>query len=153
MIWIYLFYFSCSDGREAGTEKLIGILDLRGISYKNVDPRGLITAFQFLQVTFAVFFGVITSTLILLEHAATYRINVTVNRFYIVWFVQSYYPECLAKAFVINMPPFFAAIWRMVAHFLDKATLEKVYLPGDEIHTKKRRINKYLEGVDDLIKA
>ncbi|KAL6187547.1 hypothetical protein ACLB2K_038945 [Fragaria x ananassa] len=36
-------------GREIGNEKLIGILDLQQISYKNVDARGLITGFQFLQ--------------------------------------------------------------------------------------------------------
>ncbi|PRQ41051.1 putative CRAL-TRIO lipid binding domain, CRAL/TRIO domain-containing protein [Rosa chinensis] len=36
-------------GREIGNERLIGILDLQQISYKNVDARGLITGFQFLQ--------------------------------------------------------------------------------------------------------
>ncbi|XP_057763495.1 sec14 cytosolic factor [Arachis stenosperma] len=36
-------------GREMGNEKLIGILDLQNISYKNVDARALITGFQFLQ--------------------------------------------------------------------------------------------------------
>ncbi|KAG8637557.1 hypothetical protein MANES_15G135300v8 [Manihot esculenta] len=38
-------------GREIGNEKLIGILDLQQITYRNVDARGLITGFQFLQVT------------------------------------------------------------------------------------------------------
>lgn len=37
-------------GKEIGNEKWIAIVDLQQISYKNVDPRGLITAFQFLQV-------------------------------------------------------------------------------------------------------
>ena len=37
-------------GREIGNEKLIGILDFRNFTYKNVDARGLITGFQFLQV-------------------------------------------------------------------------------------------------------
>ncbi|CAN4114026.1 unnamed protein product [Withania somnifera] len=36
-------------GREIGNEKLIGILDLQSITYSNVDARGLITGFQFLQ--------------------------------------------------------------------------------------------------------
>ncbi|KAL0540361.1 hypothetical protein IC582_024598 [Cucumis melo] len=36
-------------GKEIGNEKWIAIVDLQQISYKNVDPRGLITAFQFLQ--------------------------------------------------------------------------------------------------------
>ncbi|KAK4380586.1 hypothetical protein RND71_002448 [Anisodus tanguticus] len=40
----------CSfKGREIGNEKLIGILDLQNITYSNVDARGLITGFQFLQ--------------------------------------------------------------------------------------------------------
>lgn len=42
--------FSAFKGREIGNEKLIGILDLQQISYKNIDPRGLITGFQLLQV-------------------------------------------------------------------------------------------------------
>ncbi|XP_031740901.1 uncharacterized protein LOC101222950 isoform X2 [Cucumis sativus] len=37
-------------GKEIGNEKWIAIVDLQQISYKNVDPRGLITAFQFLQI-------------------------------------------------------------------------------------------------------
>ncbi|CAI9096785.1 OLC1v1032998C1 [Oldenlandia corymbosa var. corymbosa] len=35
---------------ENGNEKLVFILDLSNITYKNVDARGLITGFQFLQV-------------------------------------------------------------------------------------------------------
>ncbi|KAL5122964.1 hypothetical protein HKD37_02G003653 [Glycine soja] len=41
---------SAFKGREIGTEKLIGIIDLQNISYKNIDARGLITGFQFLQI-------------------------------------------------------------------------------------------------------
>ncbi|GJR94068.1 sec14 cytosolic factor-like protein [Tanacetum coccineum] len=37
-------------GKEIGNEKLIGVLDLDQIGYKNVDARGLITGFQFLQI-------------------------------------------------------------------------------------------------------
>ncbi|KAM4108958.1 hypothetical protein ACB094_03G084900 [Castanea mollissima] len=40
---------SSFKGREIGNEKLIGILDLQNIGYKNIDARGLITGFQFLQ--------------------------------------------------------------------------------------------------------
>ncbi|KAK4371820.1 hypothetical protein RND71_007204 [Anisodus tanguticus] len=40
---------SSFKGREIGNEKLIGILDLQNITYSNVDARGLITGFQFLQ--------------------------------------------------------------------------------------------------------
>lgn len=42
--------YSAFQGKEIGNEKLIGILDLQQISYKNIDPRGLITGFQSLQV-------------------------------------------------------------------------------------------------------
>lgn len=35
---------------------MIGVIDLQNISYRNVDARGLITGFQFLQVTFFVLF-------------------------------------------------------------------------------------------------
>ncbi|XP_016493988.1 phosphatidylinositol/phosphatidylcholine transfer protein SFH2 isoform X2 [Nicotiana tabacum] len=41
---------SAFRGREIGNEKLIGILDLQNITYSNVDARGLITGFQFLQI-------------------------------------------------------------------------------------------------------
>ncbi|XP_022146819.1 SEC14 cytosolic factor [Momordica charantia] len=40
---------SAFQGREIGNEKLIAILDLQQLSYKNIDPRGLITGFQSLQ--------------------------------------------------------------------------------------------------------
>ncbi|KVH97479.1 CRAL-TRIO domain-containing protein [Cynara cardunculus var. scolymus] len=36
-------------GKEVGNEKMIGVIDLNQLSYKNVDARGLITGFQFLQ--------------------------------------------------------------------------------------------------------
>ncbi|EXB32322.1 hypothetical protein L484_005526 [Morus notabilis] len=79
--------------REIGNEKLIGILDLQHISYKNVDVRGLITGFQFLQ---------------------------------------AYYPERLAKCFLLHMPWFFESIWKMISRFLDKATLEKIVIVTNE---------------------
>lgn len=40
--------------------------------------------------------------------------------------MQSYYPERLARCFILNMPGFFVRVWRMVSYFLDKATQEKV---------------------------
>ncbi|KAM0983374.1 hypothetical protein ACFX13_011103 [Malus domestica] len=84
-------------GKEIGNEKMIGILDLQQMSYKNIDARGLITGFQFLQ---------------------------------------SYYPERLAKCFILNMPRFFVSVWRMVSRFLEKATQEKVVIVTSEEETK-----------------
>ncbi|CAK9323974.1 unnamed protein product [Citrullus colocynthis] len=84
---------SAFKGREIGNEKLIGILDLQQISYKNIDPRGLITGFQSLQ---------------------------------------AYYPERLAKCYIINMPRFFVSVWKMVSRFLEKATLEKIVIVSNE---------------------
>ncbi|KAL2545852.1 Sec14p-like phosphatidylinositol transfer family protein [Forsythia ovata] len=80
-------------GREIGNEKLIAILDLHQIAYKNIDTRGLITGFQFLQ---------------------------------------SYYPERLAKCYLLNMPRFFTTVWRVVSRFLEKATLEKIVIVCNE---------------------
>ncbi|KAG5554141.1 hypothetical protein RHGRI_011872 [Rhododendron griersonianum] len=89
---IYLQGFSFK-GSEIGNEKLIAVLDLKQIAYKNIDPRALITGFQFLQ---------------------------------------SYYPERLAKCFLLDMPWFFVSVWRMVSHFLEKATLEKIVIVSNE---------------------
>ncbi|XP_075657039.1 CRAL-TRIO domain-containing protein YKL091C [Castanea sativa] len=84
---------SSFKGREIGNEKLIGILDLQNIGYKNIDARGLITGFQFLQ---------------------------------------AYYPERLAKCFILHMPRFFVSVWRMVSRFLEKGTLEKIVIVTNE---------------------
>ncbi|KAK9276759.1 hypothetical protein L1049_006295 [Liquidambar formosana] len=84
---------SSFKGREIGNEKLIGILDLQQISYKNIDARGLITGFQFLQ---------------------------------------AYYPERLARCFILDMPQFFVSVWRMVSRFLEKATVEKIVIVTNE---------------------
>lgn len=84
---------SAFKGREIGNEKLVGILDLQNIGYKNIDARGLITGFQFLQ---------------------------------------AYYPERLAKSFILHMPRFFVSVWRMVSRFLEKATLEKIVIVTNE---------------------
>lgn len=85
---------SSFKGSEIGNEKLIGVIDLKQIAYKNIDARALITGFQFLQ---------------------------------------AYYPERLAKCFLLNMPWFFVSVWRMVSYFLEKATLEKVVIVSNEI--------------------
>lgn len=84
-------------GSEVGNEKLTAILDLRQISYKNVDVRGMITGFQFLQ---------------------------------------AYYPERLAKLYILHMPGFFVSVWRMVSRFLEKATLEKIVIVTNEEEMK-----------------
>ncbi|XP_058728454.1 sec14 cytosolic factor-like [Vicia villosa] len=89
---------SASKGHEVGNEKFIIILDLHNISYKNVDSRGLITGFQFLQ---------------------------------------SYYPERLAKFYILHMPWFFVSVWRLVSGFLDKATKEKIVIIRNESERKK----------------
>ncbi|RDY14112.1 hypothetical protein CR513_00873, partial [Mucuna pruriens] len=89
---------SAFKGREIGNEKLIGILDLQNISYKNIDARGLITGFQFLQ---------------------------------------AYYPERLAKCYILHMPWFFVSVWKLVSRFLEKATLEKIVIVTNEDETKE----------------
>ncbi|XVE91931.1 hypothetical protein REPUB_Repub01dG0053500 [Reevesia pubescens] len=92
-------------GREIGNEKLIGILDFQHITYKNVDARGLITGFQFLQ---------------------------------------AYFPERLAKCYILNMPRFFVSVWRMVSRFIEKATLEKI-----EIVTNEDEKKSFIEEVGE----
>lgn len=89
---------SSFKGREIGDEKLIGILDLEKISYKNVDARGLITGFQF---------------------------------------IQGYYPERLAKCFILNMPGFFVSVWKFVSRFLEKATFQKIVIVTNEDEMKE----------------
>ncbi|KAI4357527.1 hypothetical protein L6164_001470 [Bauhinia variegata] len=84
---------SAFKGREIGNEKLIGIIDLQQIAYKNIDARGLITGFQFLQ---------------------------------------AYYPERLAKCYILHMPWFFVSVWRLVSRFLEKATLEKIVMVSND---------------------
>jgi len=89
---------SSFKGSEIGNEKLIAVIDLKQISYKNIDARALITGFQFLQ---------------------------------------AYYPERLAKCYLLSMPWFFVSVWRMVSYFLEKATLEKVVIVSSEIEKEE----------------
>ncbi|XP_034911245.1 CRAL-TRIO domain-containing protein YKL091C isoform X1 [Populus alba] len=88
---------SSFKGREIGNEKLIAILDLQHMSYKNIDARGMITAFQLLQ---------------------------------------SYYPERLAKCFILSMPWFYVSCWRMISRFLEKGTLEKIVIVNNDEERK-----------------
>ncbi|KAL6003385.1 hypothetical protein ACLOJK_023608 [Asimina triloba] len=67
------------------------------MTYKNIDARGLITGFQFLQ---------------------------------------AYYPERLAKCYLINMPWIFVSVWKFVCRFLEKATLEKIVIVSTEQQSK-----------------
>ncbi|XP_026384003.1 CRAL-TRIO domain-containing protein YKL091C-like [Papaver somniferum] len=99
---------SFKDGKEIGNEKLISILDLEKISYKNVDARGFIIGFQFLQ---------------------------------------AYYPERLAKAYLLNMPWFFVRVWKMISYFLEKATQEKIVIVCNE---EQRKDFVYQVGEDAL---
>ncbi|KAI3719830.1 hypothetical protein L6452_20735 [Arctium lappa] len=85
-------------GTEIGNEKMVVILDLQKLSYKNVDARGLISGFQFLQ---------------------------------------AYYPERLARLYILNMPWFFVSVWKMVSHFLEKATLNKIVMVNNEEQRKQ----------------
>ncbi|KAK3222195.1 hypothetical protein Dsin_009220 [Dipteronia sinensis] len=94
-------------GREIGNEKLIGVLDLQKITYKNIDAHGFITGFQFLQ---------------------------------------AYYPERLAKCYILNMPLFFVSVWRLISRFLEKATLEKIVIVTNE-EEKKDLMRKIGEEV------
>ncbi|XP_024988313.1 SEC14 cytosolic factor-like isoform X2 [Cynara cardunculus var. scolymus] len=85
-------------GTKIGNEKIVVIIDLQKLSYKNVDARGLISGFQFLQ---------------------------------------AYYPERLARLYVLNMPWFFVSVWKMVSRFLEKATLNKIVIVNNEEQRKE----------------
>ncbi|XP_024988992.1 SEC14 cytosolic factor-like isoform X2 [Cynara cardunculus var. scolymus] len=88
---------SAIRGNEIGNEKIVVIIDLQQVSYKNVDAHGLISAFQFLQ---------------------------------------AYYPERLAKLYMLNMPRFFVSVWKMISYFLEKATLHKIMIVTSEEERK-----------------
>jgi hypothetical protein len=49
---------------------------------------------------------------------------------------QAYYPERLAKAFVVHVPTIFWGVWHMLSPFIDKVTREKVgflFMPDKQI--------------------
>ena len=54
---IFFCNYSGIKGKEVGDEKLVAVIDLSNITYKNLDARGLITGFQFLQVIISFFFS------------------------------------------------------------------------------------------------
>ncbi|KAK6122426.1 hypothetical protein DH2020_043817 [Rehmannia glutinosa] len=51
---------------------------------------------------------------------------------YLRWNAYAYYPERLAKLYLLNMPGFFVRVWRLVSRFLEKATQEKVVIVSNE---------------------
>ncbi|KAK9051220.1 hypothetical protein SSX86_027846 [Deinandra increscens subsp. villosa] len=46
--------------------------------------------------------------------------------------LQAYYPDRLAKLYMINMPWFFASFWKIVARVLEKSTSEKIVMVNNE---------------------
>ncbi|GJQ93215.1 sec14 cytosolic factor-like protein [Tanacetum coccineum] len=80
-------------GKETGKEKVVIIVDMQKLAYKNVDANGFIAAFKILQ---------------------------------------NYYPERLAKLYMLNMPWFFRSVWKMIALALEKETLDKVMIVSSD---------------------
>lgn len=56
--------------------------------------------------------------------------------------LQSYYPERLAKCYMLNMTRFLASMWKMISYFLDKATQEKIIFVYSE--EEKREFVKHV---------
>ncbi|CAK9177068.1 unnamed protein product, partial [Ilex paraguariensis] len=110
-------FYSSFKGREIGNEKLTAVFDLQQITFKNIDARGLITGFQFLQITFV-------------RGQTSGFDRKSGSRFIID--DRAYYPERLAKCFILNMPRFSVSVWRIVCRFLEKATLEKIVIVNNE---------------------
>ncbi|CAK9165535.1 unnamed protein product [Ilex paraguariensis] len=111
------FHICSFKGREIGNEKLTAVFDLQQITFKNIDARGLITGFQFLQITFV-------------RGQTSGFDRKSGSRFIID--DRAYYPERLAKCFILNMPRFSVSVWRIVCRFLEKATLEKIVIVNNE---------------------
>ncbi|XP_026380597.1 sec14 cytosolic factor-like isoform X1 [Papaver somniferum] len=120
------------EGKEKGDEKLMAILDLGNITYRNVDPRALITGFQFLQGRDKlIHFYLVSKKYVCCIKSA-----------------PNYYPERLAKCYIISMPWFFVSVWKMVSVFLEKTTLEKIVIVGNDEEERKSFINEI--GEDTL---
>jgi hypothetical protein len=49
---------------------------------------------------------------------------------------QDYYPEMLARMFIVNTPFTFKALWSFVKPFLDEKTSKKISLEGSKYITK-----------------
>nr|XP_043624905.1 CRAL-TRIO domain-containing protein YKL091C-like [Erigeron canadensis] len=85
-------------GKEIGNEKFIEIMDLKTLSYKNVDTRAFISGIQILQ---------------------------------------NYYPERLAKLYLINIPWFFKSVWKLITPFIEKELLNKIMMVSNEKEKKQ----------------
>nr|GEX29034.1 hypothetical protein [Tanacetum cinerariifolium] len=44
----------------------------------------------------------------------------------------AYYPERLARLYILSMPRFFVSAWKMISYFIDKATLDKIVIVTNE---------------------
>ncbi|CAK7326820.1 unnamed protein product [Dovyalis caffra] len=62
--------------------------------------------------------------------------------------LQAYYPERLARCFILSMPWFFVSVWRMISRFLEKATLEKEI--GEEVLPEEHGGRATLLAVQDV---
>ncbi|XP_031491340.1 SEC14 cytosolic factor-like [Nymphaea colorata] len=63
--------------------------------------------------------------------------------------LQEYYPGRLTKFFIINVPFIFAAAWKIISRFLDKATAEKVQI----VKTERQRKEMLKEMGEELLPA
>ncbi|KAJ6760222.1 SEC14 CYTOSOLIC FACTOR-LIKE [Salix purpurea] len=93
---------------EIGNEKFIVLVDLRQLTYKNFDPRGLINAVQFMQ---------------------------------------AYYPERIAKMYMLFMPRFFRSVWNIVCLYLDKGMREKTEIVEKNEKARMEFVRKIGEEV------
>jgi hypothetical protein len=56
---------------------------------------------------------------------------------------QNYYPESLAKMFIINSPFLFNSVWNMIKPLLDEVTVHKIYVLSSNYE------KKLLEFIDE----
>ncbi|KAF3793751.1 SEC14 cytosolic factor [Nymphaea thermarum] len=61
--------------------------------------------------------------------------------------LQDYYPERLAKLYIMNMPRILIGIWRMLSKFLDKATLEKIAM----VSSKEEKMEMVKEIGEEIL--
>lgn len=61
--------------------------------------------------------------------------------------LEQYYPERMAKAFVVNIPGFFSILWKMVRPMLDPRTAEKITV----VSGKKGALNALRTVMDDEV--
>jgi Tfp pilus assembly major pilin PilA len=45
---------------------------------------------------------------------------------------QNYYPEVLAKMYIVNAPMMFSGVWSIVKNFIDKKTADKINIHGSK---------------------